>query len=101
MNKKIVLITIVLVLLIIGIPTVYKVINKHYENVYKSIEGKIIYSAKKCVFDGKCSKDKITLKELYEFNYLEEVADPKTKEVYNNESYVEINNNTYKFIIKE
>ncbi len=97
-NKITIIGSIIVIILIITIPTIYKVVSMHHDNLYKVVEDKIIAKAKKCQNDGICLNDKITLKELYDHNYLDKMSDPVTKEYYNEESYVTIDNNQYKFI---
>lgn len=100
-NKITIIGSIIAILLIILIPTVYKVIKIHHNNLYQVVEEKVINSAKKCFYEEKCLNEKIYLKELYELSYLEKVSNPITKEYYNEESYVEKNNNVFKFIVVE
>ena len=100
-NKIIIISSIIVIILIIGIPTTYKVIKNHNQNLYKVVEDKIIEKAKECYYAEKCLDEKITLKELYDNKYLDKVSDPITKEYYNDKSYVERKNNKYKFIIVE
>jgi len=100
-NKITIIVTIIAILLILGIPTVYKVVNNHQNKLYQVVEQKIINSAKKCYYEEKCKEKKILLKTLYELNYLDKVSNPITKEYYNEESYVEFKNNKFKFIVKE
>jgi len=97
-NKVTVIGSTIVILLIILIPTVYKVIKNHQDNLYQVVEEKIINGAKKCYYEEKCLNEKITLKELYELNYLGEVNNPITKEYYNEESYVERKKSEFKFI---
>ena len=100
-NKIVVISSIIIIILIIGIPTTYKVIKNHNQNLYKVVEDKIVEKAKECYYDQKCLEDKITLKELYDNKYLDKVSDPISKEYYNENSYVEIKNNKYKFVVVE
>ena len=97
-NKLTIKITIIIGLIIIVIPTIYKVICNHYDNMYKVVNQKVIEAAKKCYYEENCTNDKITLKELYEMKYLDIVSDPISKENYSEEFYVEIKNNEFKFI---
>ncbi len=100
-NKIIVISSIIIIILIIGIPTTYKVIKNHNQNLSKVVEDKIIEKAKECYYDKKCLNEKITLKELYDNKYLAKISDPISKEYYNENSYVERKNNKYKFIVVE
>lgn len=88
-NKIIVYITLIFVLLVIGIPTFYKVTNLHQDNLIKVTDKKIIEAAKKCYYEGKCLDTRITLESLYTNNYLtDDVIDPISKVVYSKNSYV-------------
>ena len=100
-NKITIIGTILSILLILGIPTIYKVVKNHHHNLYLVVEEKIINSAKKCYFDEICNENKIFLKDLYELNYLEKVNNPVTKEYYNELSYVKIDNDEFKFVVEE
>ena len=100
-NKIIIISTLVVVLLLISIPTCYKVIKNHHESLYRVVEDKIIDAAKKCYYEEKCLEDKITLKELYSLEYIEKVSNPVTKEYYNENSYVLRTNNKFEFVEKE
>lgn len=97
-NKILINFTIVAILLIVGIPTVYKVIKTHQTNLLIVSEKRIVEAAIKCINKGDCEKEKVTLKELYAKRYLSKEADPLTKEYYNELSYVKLNNNDYVFI---
>lgn len=97
-NKIVIYITIIACLLLIGCPTLYKVINQNHERLYEVNHKLIIEAAKKCFYDNKCENNKITLKELYEKDYLEKgIIDPVTKIVYNENSYVLITKNDSSF----
>ena len=99
-NKITIIGSIIIIILIITIPTIYKVVSMHHDNLYK-VEDKIIEKAKNCYNDGICLNENITLKELYDHKYLEKMSDPVTKEYYNENSYVTIKDNKYKFIAVE
>jgi len=100
-NKRIITISIIIILLILVIPTGYKVVKNHHYNLYQVVEKKIIDSAKKCYYEENCLNKKIMLKELYEQEYLEKVSDPVSKEYYNDSSYVEVKDNIFKFVVVE
>lgn len=97
-NKITIIGSIIAVLLIITIPTIYKVVKNHQKNLYRVVEEKIISGAKKCYYEEKCLEEKITLKDLYALNYVEKVSNPITKEYYNEESYVERKESDFKFV---
>ena len=84
--------------LICGITT-YKIVSNHNEKVLLVESKAIIEQAKKCINEKKCQKDQnITLKKLYELNYLDKQVNEVTKEYYNEESYVKYDDGKYVFI---
>ena len=97
-NKVTIIGTIVIIFLIIFLPTTYKVIKTHHDNLYRVVEEKIIENAKKCYYEDKCLEDKITLDTLYQNGYLDACVDPVTKEYYNKESYVLVKDNDFTFV---
>jgi len=97
-NRITVIGSIVAIILLISIPTVYKVIKNHQSHLIKVVEDKIISAAKECYYEEKCIEDKITLKDLYSLNYLEKMSNPISKEYYNEKSYVEKKENKFIFI---
>mgnify|MGYP000117505429 FL=1 len=99
-NKVTFIASITVITLLLVVPTIYKVSKNHNDNLTKVAEDKIIASAKKCYYEGKCSDNKIYLKELYDKKYLDKISNPITKEYYNENSYIEIKNDEFKFIQK-
>ena len=99
MNKICITITIIIILsLIIGVTT-YKVLDEHNAKLTLVEEKYIIETAKKCLNEKKCSGSKVTLQTLYNLEYLEMQANPVTKKYYSPESYVEVNEANYTFIV--
>ncbi len=99
MNKYFIAAAIVICVgLIAGVST-YKVVNEHNAKVLLVESKLIIEKAKKCRAEKKCNGEHITLKELYENEYLNRQVNEVTKEYYNDESYVEVNDSNYNFII--
>lgn len=90
-NKVIISTTIIALILIIGCPTIYKVVKNHKRKLYTITEKRIVEAAKKCWNENKCLNKEIILKELYENNYLEKEADPVTKKYYNENSIIKEN----------
>ena len=83
MNKKYIIFAfIALGLLIIAIPTTYKIIKNYNNKSYLVVEKKITEAARKCFNEEKCSGDKTTLKQLYDNGYLETVINPVTNKIY-------------------
>ena len=100
-NKITFIFSVVIIVLLISVPTTYKVIKNHQRNLIRTTESKIIEAAKKCYFEEKCLEDKIYLKDLYSLEYLDKISNPLTKEYYSEESYVEINKEEFKFYEKK
>ena len=98
-NKKIIYVTIAILIILILIPTIYKVVKNHENALYKVVNKKVIETAITCKNQGFCTNEKITLKELYELEMLEEVNDPVTKQIYNQDSYVVKEDNQYIFVV--
>ena len=85
-------VTILACLLIIGIPVFYKVVDRNHEKLYTVTNKLVTEAAENCYYDKVCTSTTVTLKELYDNNYLErDIIDPVSKEVYSEESYVEVN----------
>ncbi len=93
MNKAIVIGTIIIIILMIGIPTFVNVRNDHEEKLIKVTENRIFDAAKKCYLEGKCDTNYVTLQELYDNNYLEKQTDPITKKYYNPDSKIRFEGN--------
>ncbi len=98
-SKIVIKIGIVIIILLLTVPTTYKIIKNHRSNLIKVSESKIIEAAEKCSYEEKCLDKKITLKELYDNKYLETMYNPISKEAYNEESYVELKGG--KFVFRE
>ena len=97
-NKIMIYITIATIILVISIPSVVLVNKRHIEKTYNSVVLKIKEKAKKCVDEDKCQSEKIFLKDLYDKKYLEKMLNPKTKEYFNENSYVIKKEGKYEFI---
>ena len=99
MNKIIIFFTCFIIFSAIVIDTSFKVVEKHNEKLLLVDKKKIIESAKKCINEKKCNQGKITLKELYDLNYLDVLVNKVTKEYYNDKSYAYIDEEKELFII--
>ena len=97
-SKFVINVTIIGIVLIIAIPTVYKIVKEHHDRLMMVTTKRIEEAAKDCKLSGVCKTNKITLKELYDNKYLKKESNPVTKEYYNEKSYVKVNKNKYKFI---
>lgn len=101
-NKIVIYITILAIVIIIGCPTLYKVIKENHRKLYVVTNKLVTEAAERCFYESNCENSTITLKELYEKKYLkEEIIDPVTKIVYNETSYIEIKEKDSTFFPKE
>lgn len=99
-KKNLCLVTIIACLLIIAIPTIYKVINNHQTKLYAVLEKEIIEASEKCWYKGDCKSETITLKELYNLKYLDKQIDPVTKKVYDEDSTITKSDKKIELILK-
>lgn len=100
-NKIIIYGTILIIILLISIPSTIKTVKKHNDRLESVVEKKIIETAQNCYYNDSCVNETITLAELYEKMNLEEMTNPITKQIYNENSYVDVKDN-FKFVeIKE
>ncbi|MFI3260248.1 MAG: hypothetical protein R3Y13_00820 [bacterium] len=98
MNIKIILSTMLVIAIMIGVPSVMKVTSAHEQNLQLVTEKRITEAAIKCIKEEVCSGTMISLKMLYEKEYLTEESDPITKEIYDETSYVSFNEEIVKFV---
>lgn len=96
-NKIWIYTTVILVILMIAIPSTYKVATKHNDRMLKNTTQKIVEAAKDCYYNNSCVEEEITLEELYEKTGLTEMYNPVSKKIYNPKSYVSVNED-FKFI---
>lgn len=87
MNKIMVSGTIIIIILMIGIPTYINVKRDHDKKMIKTIELKITKAAKDCYLENQCS-GQITLGDLYNKNYLDKQVNPVTKKYYDDSSKI-------------
>lgn len=97
MNRKWIYTTILLLILLIAVPSTYKVFHTHNERMRMNTIKKIEEAAEDCYYNDSCIEEKITLAEIYEKTGLQTMSNPITKKVYNEASYVDVQNN-FKFI---
>lgn len=82
-NKLIISLTILASLLMIALPTILKIYERHEERLLLVSEKKIIESAENCFRTSSCQNHQTTIKELKEKGFLEEnIVNPKTKTYY-------------------
>ena len=100
-NKIVIYVTIIAITLIISIPTFYKVININQQRLNEVNEKLVTESAFRCYYEGKCQNKIVTLNDLYNLGYITtDIVNPKTKEIYSKDSFVEISQNEIKLIYK-
>lgn len=100
MNKFFVTSTIILCVgLIVGVTT-YKVMKVHNEKILLVQKKYIIENAKLCWNEKKCTGDKVTLSDLYKYDYMTTQINKVTKEIIKDSSYVKRNNTSYEFVLE-
>lgn len=99
MNQKRIMIglTIIGLLIIVTLATVIKIKENEINEKYNFIVDNFVFYAKKCVKEEKCTKNTVTIKELYDNEYLSEQINPKTKNSFNEKSYIKVLD--YKFVL--
>lgn len=95
-NRIWVLGTLILLVLLVAIPSIIKVYNKHRVKLYNSVIDNAKYQALKCYHEDNCG-DVITLKELYDLKYMDSLVNPLTKEIYDENTTFTIKNNKVSF----
>lgn len=76
----IIIIVISLLVALVITATTIELNQRHEERLIYAMETKIEYYAKRCYLENNC-KDEITLQDLYDRDYLDEVIHPVTKEI--------------------
>ncbi len=91
MNKKAIILTIFVIIGMIVLPTIYKIYKEHNDNLIKVVEKEFLYQAKKCYNAQICKNEIVTLKELYDNNYIKDkLTNPLTKKYYALDSKVNV-----------
>ncbi len=99
--KNVLYLTAMVIVLVIFVPTIYKIVNNSRNKQALANEKLIIEKAKKCIYEGKCKSNTITLKDLYDLNYIrEKIVNPFDKTIYSEESYVVITKEGSTFYLK-
>lgn len=88
MNRICILGSIIIIILMIGIPTYFNVKKDHEKKLITAMKMEISDAAKKCFFDNVCKGNETTLGFLYTNNYLSKKADPVTKKYYDENSVI-------------
>lgn len=97
-NKKIIFLTFFIIIGMIILPTIYKVYTRHNNNLIKVVEKEVLYEARLCYKEDKCS-EKVLLKDLYENEYIKEkLSNPITKKYYSEESSIDLKTNKINLI---
>ncbi len=98
-NKKVVIITLLVILGMIVVPTIYKVYKNYNKKLMEVVEKEFVYQAKKCYNAGDCKNKKVYLKELYDTKYMtEKLTNPINKKYYADKSYVDVESLKVKLI---
>ncbi len=99
MNKKVIILTIFIILGMITFPTIYKIYDNHNKHLIEVVEKEFLYHAKECFNKNICQNKIVYLKDLYNNNYIEEkLTNPLTKKYYQEDSYVNLETNEIKLI---
>ncbi len=91
-------ILIIIIIAVLIIPSTIYVINDHNDKLIIVRDKKVIEAANDCKNEKKCTNQTVTLKELYDLKYLDNIYDPITRELINEESYVDFNSNEFKIV---
>lgn len=98
-NKKVIFLTLFIILGMIAVPTIYKIYKNHNDNLVRVVEQEFLFQAKKCFYEDNCSK-KIYLSDLYKKKYLEDkLFNPINKKYYRDDSYINLDTNEIKLIL--
>ena len=90
MNKKVITLTVAIIVGMIIIPTIYKIHTNHNEKLLLVVEKEFSYYAKQCYLNDECEST-VTLKELYDLGYLEEkLTNPINKKYYDASSSINL-----------
>lgn len=92
MNRIVIPGTIVIIILMIGIPTFINIKKDHENKLISVTQSKIKEQAKKCFLDEKCTGEQTTLQNLYDFGYLDIQVNPITKKYYDESSIIKYEN---------
>lgn len=91
-NFSLLSMSIITSLLIIAIASAVKIKDEQNQHAEYAMESKIKYYAKRCYLEGNCQGE-ITLKDLYDKAYLEEIVNPLTKEILDESTTLSFFNN--------
>ena len=98
-NKKVIILTIFIILGMLIFPTIYKIYMENINNKIKVVKEEFLYQAKNCYNKGDCEEDIIYLKDLYDKNYLKDkLSEPISKKYYDDKSYINMKTKEIKLI---
>ena len=97
-NTKLNIILIVVAIALFIIPALAFIIGNHYRNLDLVIEKYVVEKANDCFNEGNCTNNVITLQELIDKKYIDKLYNPKTKELINLNSYIDIETNEFKIV---
>ncbi len=99
MNKKIIILTIFMVIgMVIG-ASVYKIYQKHNDNLILVVQKEFLYNAKNCYNASECKNKVVSLKDLYDNKFMsDKLTNPITKKYYSEDSYVNMETHEIKLI---
>ncbi len=86
-NKVIFYLSLIVIVALIAIPTINKINETHTERLFIVETNQIKEKAMDCYLKNEC-KEKTTLKELIDKNYLVRGIDPRTDEYFKDDVYV-------------
>jgi len=91
MTKKVITLTIIIILGMIVFMTAYKVYKNHNAHLILVVEKEFVYQSTLCHKKNIC-QEIVTLKDLYEAGFMKDkLSNPITKEYYQDDSYVNLN----------
>lgn len=98
MNDRVIPLTIFIILGMIIAPTIYKTHKLHQNDLMRVVEKEMEYQSIYCYKEDNCTNI-VTLKDLYDNNYLtEKLVNPNTKKYYSEESFINLDTKEIKLI---
>ena len=84
------------VLVVLLVLAGFKALENHHEKEYQVLHNRILEAAKDCYLKKECQEE-ITIKDLYDKNYLKKQVDPVTKEFIDETTCIKFENNEAKY----
>ncbi len=89
-NRKVIMLTFIVIIGMIIVPTMYKIYDKHNEQLEEVVKKEFLYEAKKCFNESNCS-DVVYLSDLYNKEYIKDkLTNPLNKKYYSDKSYINL-----------